>query len=361
MMSKRKQQISVFLERADWGNAARSPVAGDASARRYERLSQGGARAVLMDAPIGSDFPAEPEGASADTRAALGYGAQARLAGADPAAFICVAEALSSRGFSAPKILAYDADAGLILLEDLGADLFAPIVAKTPAQERPLYMAAVDTLAAIYRSSFANVLRVDNLSWRLRDYDDTALMAEMTLMSDWYAPDTGVTLSDKALAEWQGIWANTLPRINVHAPGLALRDFHAENIFWLPERNGNARVGLIDFQDALLTHPAYDLASLIEDIRRDVDPALTEDLKARFCEQSGIAYDDDFKAAYAVLAAQRATKLLGFPVRADKSFGKPQYRQLLPRVKRHLNHNLNHNALGAVRDWYGRYVPEVLT
>lgn len=360
-MSEREQEITAFLERAAWGDATRSPVPGDASARRYERLSLDGARAVLMDAPMESDLPAEPEGATPAQRSALGYGAQARLAGADPAAFICIADALSSRGFSAPKILAYDADAGLILLEDLGADLFAPIVAKTPTQERPLYMAAVDALAAIYRSSFADVLRVDELSWRLRDYDDTALMAEMTLMSDWYAPDTGVNLSDKALAEWQDIWADTLPLINAHAAGLALRDFHAENIFWLPERAGTARVGLIDFQDALLTHPAYDLASLIEDIRRDVDPSLTEDLKARFCQQSGIAYDDNFKAAYAVLAAQRATKLLGFPVRADKAFGKPQYRRLLPRVKRHLNHNLNHSALGAVRDWYGRYVPEVLT
>ena len=185
-------------------------------------------------------------------------------------------------------------------------------------------------------------------------------MAEMTLMSDWYAPDTHVRLTEAAMTEWAVLWRSAFQHLSAHAPGLALRDFHAENIFWLPKRGPIADIGLIDFQDALFTHPAYDLVSLIEDIRRDVDPSLTESLKARFCQKSGLVYDDDFRAAYAVIGAQRATKLLGFPVRADKAFGKPQYRALLPRVKRHLQHSLSHDALADIRNWYARHVPEVL-
>lgn len=360
-MSERNDIISTFLNGAGWGDAKRTPVPGDASARRYERLTRGDARAVLMDAPMSSDLPPEPDGATAQQRAALGYVAQARLAGSDPAAFLCIAHELSQRGFSAPRILAADVEAGLILLEDLGADLFAPIVTGDASMERPLYTAAVDCLAAIYRSSFPQDFAYDDARWRVKDYDETALLAEMSLMTDWYAPDTAVVISDKAIADWTQLWTEAFTQISNHAPGLALRDFHAENIFWLPGRAGTANVGLIDFQDALMTHPSYDLASLIEDIRRDVSADLTDNLIARFCDQAGLKYDDDFRAAYAVMGAQRSTKLLGFPVRADKAFGKPQYRALLPRVKRHLNNSLSHDVMGGIRDWYSRNVPDVLT
>ncbi|WP_371397027.1 aminoglycoside phosphotransferase family protein [Fretibacter rubidus] len=360
-MSERERIIKAFIGGAGWGDALRAAVPGDASARRYERLTLGDRRAVLMDAPLSSDLPPEPDGATAEARAALGYVAQARLAGADPAAFLCIASELSQRGFSAPRILAADVDEGLILLEDLGADLFAPIVTGERTMERPLYTAAVDCLASIYRSSFPQDFAYGDTRWRVKDYDETALLAEMSLMTDWYAPDTGVVLSDTAMDEWTQLWSQAFTQISNHAPGLALRDFHAENIFWMPERAGTANVGLIDFQDALMTHPSYDLASLIEDIRRDVSANLTDDLIARFCGQAGLKYDDDFRAAYAVMGAQRSTKLLGFPVRADKAYGKPQYRALLPRVKRHLNNSLAHDVMGDIRDWYGRYVPEVLS
>ena len=360
-MSNRYDDIKVFLGKAGWGSAEHLPVQGDASARRYIRLSLGERKAILMDAPKGSDFPAEPEGASSDERRALGYGAMARLAGSEPAAFLAIAQELTQRGYSAPKILDSNSEHGFILLEDLGHDDFARIIKLDPLKETALYEAAVDCLAAIYRSTFPKEFTYRDMAWRVRDYDQTALMAEMTLMSEWYAPDTGVALSDEALLEWDTIWNAPFERLKAHASGLALRDFHAENIFWLPQRAGVANVGLIDFQDALWTHPAYDLASLLEDIRRDVDEVLVEPLKQRFCEKAGLAYNEDFRAAYAVMGAQRSTKLLGFPVRADKKYGKPQYRVLLPRVKRHLNLSLKHPALNEVKDWYARYVPEVLS
>ena len=153
------------------------------------------------------------------------------------------------------------------------------------------------------------------VEWRLRAYDITALQTEVDLMLDWYAADVGRRVSASARRGWTAIWAELFRALEAHPPGLALRDFHAENIFWLPERQSVARVGLIDFQDGLMAHPAYDLVSLLEDARRDVSPALIPDLIGRFCEKAGIRNDAAFATAYAVMGAQRNAKILGIFVR----------------------------------------------
>ena len=149
-----------------------------------------------------------------------------------------------------------------------------------------------------------------------------------------------------------------LPSLAAHAPGLALRDFHAENLFWLEEREATSRVGLIDFQDGLFAHPSYDLVSLLEDARRDVDRAMAEDLISRFCEKAGLKNDDKFRAAYAVMGAQRNLKVLGFPIRADRLYGKPQYRSLLPRVRDHVCRDMSHQACEPLKEWVERYLPK---
>jgi len=149
--TQREAAIKAFLKASGWAKASRAAAAGDASSRRYERLTMGGKKAILMDAPRGAEAPAEPVGADEAARKALGYNAAARLAGPEPAAFVCIAEALTARGFSAPHILARDLEQGFLLLEDLGDDLFASVIEKNPAEEARLYAAAVDTLAAIYR------------------------------------------------------------------------------------------------------------------------------------------------------------------------------------------------------------------
>ena len=356
----RETEIRKFLKEAGWGDAARAPVPGDASSRRYERLSRGGEKAVLMDAPRGAEAPAEPEGASVAERKALGYNALARLAGPEPAAFICIADALTTRGFSAPKILAQNLDAGFILLEDLGDDLFARVIKNDPPKEAELYAAAVDTLAAIYRSSFPEKLRSGEAAWRLRSYDAAAMQAEVDLLLEWYAADAGADISAAAKREWVQIWAELFNYLAAHAPGLALRDFHAENIFWLPEREAVARVGLIDFQDGLMAHPAYDLVSLLEDARRDVNPELRGDLIERFCEKSGLKNDSAFQAAYAVMGAQRNAKILGIFVRLAKRDGKPHYRRLIPRVQKLFLSDIKGGEFKALRAWFSSYLPSVL-
>ena len=360
-MSDRDALIEVFLQEAGWESALRSPIEGDASTRSYMRLSQEGQLAVLMNAPRGDEAPGEPEGATIEARRAIGYNALARLAGPNMEAFVALAGELRRRGFSAPEIYAVDLHNGFALLEDFGADqVYARLIGDDLDIERPLYEAAVDTLAAIYRSTFPCQMEGYGAHWSVRDYDEAALLAETDLFLDYYAPDVGRPVSEAARAEFYDLWRRAFRMFDKHAPGLCLRDYHAENLFWLEGHEAESRVGLIDFQDALYVHPAYDLASFLEDARRDVNPDLFEPLKQRFCDKSGLSYDSDFQAAYAVMAAQRNTKVIGFPVRAEVQFGKPQYRALIPRVQAHLKRDLSHEALAPLRRWFETHVPEVL-
>jgi len=359
-MSERLAWLEEFVARAGWGEAEREAIQGDASTRSYSRLSMNGRKAVLMNAPKGDEAPGEPDGASVETRRAIGYNALARLAGPNMEAFLTVAQELSMRGLSAPHIIAADVDLGFALLEDFGDGDFWRVIQADPSMERPLYEAAIDVLAVIYRSSFPSIPTFKGNAWHIREYDEAALLAETDLFLDYYAPDVGRSVGDAARAEFYDLWRAAFKRLDAHAHGLCLRDFHAQNLFWLPDRDGQARVGLIDFQDALFAHPAYDLASFLEDARRDVDLALFEPMKQRFCEKAGLRYDNYFQAAYAVMAAQRNTKVIGFPVRAHVKFGKPQYRSLIPRVRDHLKRDLSHPACADLRAWFAVHVPEVL-
>ncbi len=361
MMSDNSAQISAFLEKAGWGAATRKPLTGDASSRRYEKLELSGKKAVLMDASKGVAMPPEPDGATAKYRAKLGYNSLVRLGGAKPEVFACLANELKMRGFSAPTILAIDHEDSLMLSEDFGDGLYANVIADEPAKEGPLYKAAIDTLAAIYRSSFPVKMQALGKTWHVRDYDAPALQAEADLFLDWFAADFGHDIQDKARDDWYGIWKKLWPLLDAHPNGLALRDFHAENLFWLPKRQSVARVGLIDFQDGLFAHPAYDLVSLLEDARRDVSLELHVPLMKRFCDKAGLAFDDNFKAAYAVMGAQRNAKILGIFVRLAKRDGKPQYRDLIPRVAAHFLRDIDHPALAELKTWLETHVPEIFT
>ena len=306
----RPAQREAFLNDAGFGNALITPFPGDASTRSYFRLQRGSEQVILMDAPGGAEGAACPPGATPEDRMALGYNAQARLAGNNTAAFATLANALTSRDFSAPRIHAADIQSGFLILEDLGDDLFARVIPE-PHQELDLYLAAAETLGAIYRSSFATELEAFGSSWTVQAYDETALLAETELFLDWYVKERGNGFDDNNRERWLAAWREVLPVLDTHAPGLVLRDFHAENLLWLPNRTAEARVGLLDFQDALFGHPAYDLMSLLEDARRDVSPDVIAPVSNRFFEAAGLANRDAFDAAAAILAAQRNAKILG--------------------------------------------------
>lgn len=221
-----------------WDKAVRIAVPGDASARKYERLTLNGQKAVLMDAPFHDEGPACLVQASEDERRALGYPAQAMLAGSDPSAFICLASALTRRGFAAPRILGADLESGFLLLEDLGDALYARVLEQVPSCEEEIYSKAVSCLAAIYRSSFSNTLTAHGTKWSIGTYDVLALQTEADLFLDWYVGEFDGALQEGARAEWTEIWERAFVHLNAHATGLALRDFHAENIFALEDGGG---------------------------------------------------------------------------------------------------------------------------
>lgn len=360
-MSDRDVEIKAFIVASGWGDAIVESFPGDASTRRYFRLTREDDLAVLMDAPRGAEAPAEPEGASEDDRRALGYNALARLAGPEPAAFACISNELVIRGFSAPKVLAADLEAGFLLLEDFGKGVYAEVIANDPAQEAPLYEAAIDALAEIYRSSFSSEMKYAGATWRVRAYDQLALLTETHLFLDWYAKDKGAKIDQAARDVWDKIWIELFTALDAHAPGLALRDFHAENLFWLPERESVAKVGLIDFQDGLFVHPAYDLVSFLEDARRDVSEDLVEPLIERFFAEAKLKDKAAFYRAYAVLGAQRNAKILGIFVRLAERDGKPSYRDFIPRVHAYFVSDLKGEIFGDLRAWFDHYLPGELS
>lgn len=321
--TERSARIDACLAAWGFGRAKRSPLEGDASFRRYHRITGGPVPAMLMDAP--------PE------------------TGEDCRPFIRIAEHLAKLNLSAPRILAQSLDEGLLLLEDFGDDLYARVI--TAENERELYGAAVDTLVAL-RGPAPNAIA--------RPYDARELQREADLLIDWYLPHaTGAPLSEDARAEYRELWTAVWAHARSGPDVLVLRDYHAENLFWLPQRAGTAKVGLIDFQDALIGDPAYDLVSLLEDARRDVGESIARAMIERYVSGAGLERED-FIRAYDILAAQRNAKIIGIFARLFRRDSKPRYLKLIPRVMRHLKRDLERQpALQAIRSWMERHVPEL--
>ncbi|WP_019960669.1 aminoglycoside phosphotransferase family protein [Woodsholea maritima] len=356
----RDQARLEFVAAGDWAGCEIIAFPGDASTRSYYRLVKDGKTAILMDAPSGAEAPACPPDADWDMRAKLGYNAEARLSACNTGAFCGLAQGLTQRGFSAPRIWQADLGQGFLILEDLGDNLFARDI-EAGAHEGAYYAGAIDVLGALYRSSFLEYFDFQDHRWWVGAYDHQALRAETHLFTNWYIKfQAEQNLSADELHEWDAIWDQLWPALEAHAPGLILRDFHAENLLWLPQREGQARVGLLDFQDALFGHPAYDLVSLLEDARRDVSADLVEPLKDRFFEAAKLKDREAFEAAYAILGAQRNAKILGIFVRLAVRDKKGKYLDLIPRVARHFVKNINHPLLKDLKAFVTKHAEIVM-
>lgn len=308
---ERDRLSRLFVDHAGWGDAARGFLAGDASARRYDRLQRPGQSAVLMDAP--------PE------------------KGEDVRPFVTMARHLRGLGLSAPEVLAEDAADGFLLLEDLGDSLFARVLEVDPAPEDPLYRAATEVLAHLQAAPPPPGLPAHTPEF---------MAGAAGLAIRWYARAvTGEALDPAPLEQ---AMAQAMAAHCTAEPVLVLRDYHAENLLWLPGRTSLARVGLLDFQMGSMGQPEYDLISLLQDARRDVPPALAEQMVAHFAEVSG-RDPERVATACAVLGAQRNLRILGGFTRLSLHFGKPGYVQLIPRVWDHVQRNLAHPALAGLR------------
>jgi N-acetylmuramate 1-kinase len=347
--------VGRFITAAGWQRARRVRIPGDASSRRYERLAGGpeGACALLMD------MPARPDGPP--VRAGLPYSRIANLA-EDIRAVEAVNAGLLAQGLSAPRIYAIDLEAGLALIEDFGAGSFNSLIREGLDLSEQL-TAAVELLADMaVRDWPATVTLSDGSRYGFRPYDRDALMIEAGLCLDWYWPWlTGATPDEAARQAFTAAWDEVLPLATADKPVWVLRDFHVDNLFWLPEREGVARVGLIDTQDCVLGHPAYDLASLLLDVRVTFPKQVSDDYLDMYCALRGASEETfgeaRFRQAYAVLGAQRATKILGIFARLAKRDGKPGYLRFLPRTSGVLEYCLREPSLAPVRAWFDQYLP----
>ena len=348
----------AFLKSVGWGEAEIAPLQGDASTRRYARLRDGERRAMLMDQPQAAESAVARPDASEAARRALGYNAIARLAGADCRRFASVASYLSARGLSAPKILAADYARGLVVLEDLGDGLFTEVLAGGANSEN-LYGAAVEILAKLHTEAAPKFLPG---GIPLFVYDEIAHIAETDLMLEWFFPlALGRPATGTEYEEHRALWKAALDAIRGGDIVFVHRDYHAQNLIWLPEREGLGRVGLIDFQDAVAGSRAYDLISLIEDARRDVPASLAESATRHYlaaAKEFGVGVDEQrFRAEMAVMAAQRNTKIVGIFARLFLRDGKRRYLDYLPRVWGYVEQDLSHPLLADLKNWYDRALP----
>jgi hypothetical protein len=349
----RARAIEALLRRAGWAEARRTYLQGDASVRAYERLTAAdGASAILMIAPPRPDGPI--------LRYGKPYAAIAKLA-PDIRAFLAMAEGLRGLGYSSPRVFAHSVADGLALIEDFGQETIAD--ARGPNAGR--YAEATALLADLHGRAPPGELSVDGERYGLPTYDAEAMLVEVELALEWYAPAVArVNPPSGARMQFLALWREVLAPILAQPASWTLRDYHSPNLHWLETRTGLQRLGLIDFQDAVLGPPAYDLASLLQDARLEVPADLELRLLALYARRrrsADPAFDAGaFAASYAVMGAQRATKILGLFARLDKRDGKPQYLAHLPRIERRLAGNLAHPLLQPLKLWYQTHLPRAL-
>jgi N-acetylmuramate 1-kinase len=328
-VTDRAPVVARFLDQAGWSEAVHEPLPGDASFRRYVRLRSADKRtAMLMDAPP----PRE-----------------------NVRPYLAVARLLRQLGFGAPAIFNQDAENGLLLIEDLGDDTYTRLLARGEAEE-PLYSLAVDVLIALRRRFTAQEMKAAKF---LAPYDDKRFLDEAALLVDWYWPAIIEAPVDPALrAEYLALWEKALPIVRKLPATLVLRDYHVDNLMRVRNRGGLLECGLLDFQDAVVGPPSYDLVSLLEDARRDVPPALAAAMRQRYLAAFPELDPAAFDASFAILGAQRSAKIVGIFTRLCVRDSKRQYLEHIPRVWRLLQQDLAHPALAPVAAWFARHIPE---
>lgn len=321
----RKQQLQNFLSTTQFANANLQPLAGDASNRRYIRVVLGDISEMIMDSPLeGENFYA----------------------------FIKISDYLCEQGYSSPKILARDVENGFLLLEDLGDDSFTRILQAGMHSEAELYEAAIDVLVSWITSPSVR----NNEKLVLPIYNHELYLREVALFTDWFLPQAiGEEKAKDLRAEYLDIWQEILSNNTLKTDIFVHRDYHADNLLWLPQREGVKRVGLLDFQDAVWGDAAYDVVSLLEDARRDVSSELAQKMIERYIQKTGVDAED-FNTAYNVLAAQRNSKIIGIFARLAIRDGKTHYLNYQPRVWQHLQRDIKHPALAKLASWLNKYV-----
>lgn len=328
--SNRDALMQEFVRQSGFAEHSLQPLAGDASRRRYIRVTTPKTSYMVMDAP--------PEHEPLES-------------------YIKICNFLYNHGYSAPRIIALDVEEGFLLLEDLGDNIFANILdQQTEPTELELYIEAVDLLAE-WHTSPKMLKGTANLE--LPPYSINEYMREVAIFADWFLPTVSEENHSASASEFLNIWRGILLQAPLGDCYFVHRDFHVNNLIWLKDRNNLARVGLLDFQDAVWGDPSYDMVSLLEDARRDVSPKLASDMQKRYLDLTGQPVKL-FQQRYAVLGAQRNLKIIGIFHRLSKRDSKPQYLNHLPRVWKYLENDLAHPSLQALKKWMDATIPNHL-
>lgn len=348
----RSDALARLLEDTGFAGAERTPLPGDASTRRYERLAaKDGRRAMLMDAPPSAESQPCPPGATPAERRAMGWNATSRMAASRVEPFVAVAAYLEGLGLSPPAIHGADFDAGYAVIEDLGDALFAQVIPQG-ADEISLYEAAAQVLAHVHGAE-ALPSRLEGpagANWPLLDYDALALEVNADLFVEWLPRAAEVRINDAARARWEKVRDALIVKALGFPRAFTIRDYHAENLLWLPERAGLRRVGLLDFQDALRGWRGWDFSMLLHDARRDVSPAAHEAALRTYLAETG-ADAAEFRRELSVLGAINTMRILGIFARLAGRDGKTRYLNYMPRMWAHLARTLQHPALAEAREF----------
>ena len=328
-MLERDHEIMDFLEANGWQQAGRTTLADDASARRYQRLTHGARQAILMDAP--------PDQMSI-------------------VPFLSIARHLTGLGFSAPKIYAEDEVLGLVLLEDFGDDTYNRLLRSDPECEAELYGLAVDVLSALHRRPEKDTVLAEAPAHSL----DVLLEGVAQFVLHYIPQAMGQPLPSSLSDEFRVLWTTALKPVFDLPKTLVLRDFHVDNLIYLKGRDGIRRCGLLDFQDASIGSGAYDLMSLLEDARRDISKDIADNMRQRYAHAMNMTTLEQhaFDTAYAILGAQRHTRVIGIFTRLCIRDAKPGYLVHIPRVWRLLERSLCHPALAELKTWFDIHIPE---
>ena len=338
--------IRAFLDTNGHSKARRRHLSGDASIRAYERIypADGSISRILMDSPRHKPGPILQDGK---------YYQQLAHIAEDVVPFVAIDQMLIARGLAAPEIFARNLDEGILLIEDLGSEGVLDANGE-PIDER--YIESARLLARLHAErSEAEISVEPTVIHHIPDFDRMAMKIETRLLTDWYLPwKRGAPASDDEKREYGEIWDGLIDLLQTSETNLLLRDFHSPNIIWRGDREGLDRIGLIDFQDAMIGPTAYDLASIVQDARVTISPELQARLLSHYLDgrRNTPSFEETaFLKAFAIMSAQRNCKLAGIWVRLLERDGKPGYMQHMPRTFRYLGAALSHPELAPLRDW----------
>ena len=349
---KRNETINRFMDQSGLNGGTRYFFEGDASSRRYERIVTDTSAMLLMDMPSRPDGPVVRNGKSYSSIAHLAEGI---------GAVVAINDYLVNLNYSVPTTYEVDIQHGLALIEPLGSNVFGTMIARGDDMREPMKV-AVKVLADMAKRNWPNNVPVrESSNYQLANYDLDAMMIEVDLLPSWFWPlHKKSEASAEIRTDFSTAWQAILPDVWPDQPVWTLRDYHSPNLLWMPEREGLRRVGIIDTQDCVMGHPAYDLVSMLQDARVDIDSQQVDELYDYYCDLRSVAGHfnrQEFSRAFAILGAQRATKILGIFARLSRRDGKHVYLNHIPRVSRYLKRNLAHPDLAILKKWYDRNLP----